>query len=133
MVADDGKGFNVGDARSRSGGLGLVSIDERVRSMRGRIHIRTTPGRGTRVEVDWRIPGGTSDIRRQLEAQYSGLVRAGEFEREGSAQSVTNVWAVEVRPRQSFAYELRRPGRFFRVEFDLARTVPTPPPAWGSE
>ena len=52
MVADDGKGFNVGDARSRSGGLGLVSIDERVRSMRGRIHIRTTPGRGTRVEVE---------------------------------------------------------------------------------
>ena len=52
MVADDGKGFNVGDARSRSGGLGLVSIDERVRSLRGRIHIHTTPGRGTRVEVE---------------------------------------------------------------------------------
>jgi len=38
------------------------------------------------------------------------------FTRRNTPQSNTNVWAVEVRPRQSFAYELRRPGRFFRVE-----------------
>jgi hypothetical protein len=34
-----------------------------------------------------------------------------------------NVWAMEVHPARMFAYELRRPGRFFRVEFDLSRPV----------
>jgi len=38
------------------------------------------------------------------------------FTSRNTPQSNTNVWAVEVRPHQSFAYELRRPGRFFRVE-----------------
>lgn len=50
-VADDGKGFNLGEIRRGAGGLGLVSIEERVRSMRGQVDIRTTPGRGTLVEV----------------------------------------------------------------------------------
>jgi hypothetical protein len=31
-----------------------------------------------------------------------------------------------------FAYELRRPNRHFRVEFDLTRPVPAPPPPWGA-
>ncbi len=52
--------------------------------------------------------------------------------REGNIAGVDNVWAVEHR-RGLFAYELRRPGRFFRVEFDLSRPVATPPAAWGSE
>lgn len=45
------------------------------------------------------------------------------FEREGRAASVTNVWAIEITPEKVFAYELRRPGRFFRVEFDLSRPL----------
>lgn len=61
------------------------------------------------------------------------------FKAEGLDQSVTNTWAVEVSPPGQrdarFAYELRRPetagGRFFRVEFDLAKSVETPPPPWG--
>ena len=40
-----------------------------------------------------------------------------------SAVSTTNVWAVEVHPGRMFAYELRRPNRHFRVEFDLTRPV----------
>ena len=52
--------------------------------------------------------------------------------REGNAAGVANVWAVEVHPGRIFAYELRRPGRFFRVEFDLARPVAPPPAPWGS-
>ena len=52
--------------------------------------------------------------------------------REGNVAGVDNVWAIEHRP-DLFAYELRRPGRFFRVEFDLARPVPTPPAPWGSD
>ncbi len=37
--------------------------------------------------------------------------------------STANVWAVEVHPGRTFAYELRRPNRHFRVEFDLTRPV----------
>lgn len=40
-----------------------------------------------------------------------------------AAVSTTNVWAVEVHPGRMFAYELRRPNRHFRVEFDLTRPV----------
>lgn len=49
-IVDDGRGFNVSDTR-RAGGLGLISIDERVRSMQGHVDIHSTPGRGTRIEV----------------------------------------------------------------------------------
>lgn len=40
------------------------------------------------------------------------------FTRRNSAQSNTNVWAMEVATTTPFAYELRRPGRYFRVQFD---------------
>jgi hypothetical protein len=39
---------------------------------------------------------------------------------------------MEVHPGGTFAYELRRPQRFFRVDFDLTRPVAAPPPPWGS-
>jgi len=54
------------------------------------------------------------------------------FEREGLTASVENVWAVELSERV-FAYELSRPNRFFRVEFDLDTPVETPPVPWGHE
>lgn len=40
------------------------------------------------------------------------------FIRSDIPQSVPNVWALEVGGTATYAYELRRPGRFFRVEFD---------------
>ena len=42
------------------------------------------------------------------------------FLREGLDASVANLWSMEIW-NQVFAYELVRPGRKFRVEFDLAR------------
>ena len=39
----------------------------------------------------------------------------------------------DCRPGSLFAYELRRPNRFFRVEFDLGRPVPAPPPPWRAD
>lgn len=41
-----------------------------------------------------------------------------------------NVWTLRVDPARSFTYELERPGRRFRAEFDLTRKVATPPAAW---
>lgn len=52
------------------------------------------------------------------------------FRRLGREVSVPNVWAVEI-DGQRMIYELARPGRLFRVEFDLTRPVPAPPPPWG--
>jgi hypothetical protein len=45
------------------------------------------------------------------------------FQEKGNPASVTNVWAVEVTDTV-FAYELRRPNRHFRVEFDLTKPLP---------
>lgn len=53
------------------------------------------------------------------------------FVREGIPASTANVWALEVEPARLFAYELTRPERRFRVEFDLSRQVPAPPSSWG--
>jgi two-component system CheB/CheR fusion protein len=48
-VIDEGKGF---DPRNRNSGLGLVSVEERTRMMRGALKIDSQPGKGTRVTVE---------------------------------------------------------------------------------
>jgi signal transduction histidine kinase/ABC-type uncharacterized transport system substrate-binding protein len=50
-VVDDGKGFDLADARQRGAGLGLVSMEERARLAAGEIHIDTGHGQGTTVRV----------------------------------------------------------------------------------
>ena len=52
-IADDGQGFDLAAAR-RHGGLGLISIDERVRLVQGGVQIVTEPRRGTERRV--RVP-----------------------------------------------------------------------------
>jgi PAS domain S-box-containing protein len=52
-ITDKGVGFET-DAARRMGGLGLVSIEERVRLAGGVVTIRSQPGSGTRINV--RIP-----------------------------------------------------------------------------
>ena len=49
-VEDDGRGFLREAVRGKRG-LGLVSMEERVRQVGGQLTIDSTPGRGTRVEV----------------------------------------------------------------------------------
>jgi hypothetical protein len=53
------------------------------------------------------------------------------FLRTDTPASITNVWAIEIVPGRLLAYELRRPGRFFRAEFDLSAPAAAPPPPWG--
>jgi hypothetical protein len=48
------------------------------------------------------------------------------FMRRSLAASTANVWAMEARSDGVFAYELRRPGRFFRVDFDVPRRSISP-------
>ena len=53
IIADDGRGFNFAEAEDRAG-LGLISLEERVRLVGGSLTIDTEPQRGTRVQA--RIP-----------------------------------------------------------------------------
>ncbi len=50
-VADDGNGFDLAKAREQGGGLGLRSIEERVRLVGGRLSIETAPRMGTTITV----------------------------------------------------------------------------------
>jgi signal transduction histidine kinase len=56
-VKDAGIGFDVKEA-NRIGGLGLVSMQERVRSVDGRFYIESKPGAGTKIIVC--VPAVTS-------------------------------------------------------------------------
>ena len=49
VVEDSGKGFDFQRAR-QNGGLGLVSMEERLRLVHGTISVRSRPGQGTRIE-----------------------------------------------------------------------------------
>ncbi|HKW10726.1 MAG TPA: MASE1 domain-containing protein [Gemmatimonadaceae bacterium] len=57
QIADDGMGFDENAARRR-GGLGLTSIDERVRLVGGTVRVDSSPGHGTRISI--RVPNGDS-------------------------------------------------------------------------
>ena len=49
-IVDDGSGFDPGEARSGRG-LGLLSLDERVRLVGGRLTVDTQPLRGTELRI----------------------------------------------------------------------------------
>ncbi len=57
-VSDDGSGFDTASVADK-GGLGLVSMRERLRLVGGEISLESRPSRGTRVEV--RTPLGAAD------------------------------------------------------------------------
>ena len=52
-VTDDGSGFNSSDHKK---GLGLTSMQERVRPLRGQVTIDSRPGRGTAITVKVPVP-----------------------------------------------------------------------------
>ena len=49
-VEDTGDGFDPNEAKGK-GGLGLISMEERVRLLNGKFTIHSQPGKGTTVEV----------------------------------------------------------------------------------
>lgn len=122
----------------------VIRIPFHVGDDRSRTWVISRAGDGLRLKHDHRHADGSEDVL----TQYGGdTIDGGSatrqqfpadafskalFLRAGNPASVTNVWAVEVHPARLFAYELRRPGRFFRVDFDLSRPVAPPPPPWGT-
>jgi hypothetical protein len=120
-----------------------IRIPFHVGDDRSRTWVVTRTGSGLRLKHDHRHSDGSEDKLTQYggDSAPPGSAERQEFPadafskalfvREKIPASTANVWAVEADGRL-FAYELRRPGRFFRVEFDLARPVKPPPPPWGT-
>lgn len=118
--------FHVGDDHSRTWVISVIPT-------------------GLRLKHDHRHADGSADVL----TQYGGdSVDAGKanrqefpvdaesitlFQQQNSAASVTNTWAFEIESGKRLVYELARPGRLFRVEFDLSKPVPSPVPPWGSK
>jgi hypothetical protein len=121
-----------------------VRIPFHVGEDRSRTWVITRAPSGLRLKHDHRHKDGSEDKLTQYggDTLERGSAERQEFPadqfskdmfvRQDIPQSVPNVWAMEVHPLRMFAYELRRPGRFFRVEFDLTRPVAPPPPPWGA-
>lgn len=122
---------------------GEVRVPFHVGGDRSRTWIVTRTSAGLRLKHDHRHVDGSGDVLTMYGGDTASAGAASAqafpvdaesialFRREGREASVTNVWEMEVTPAV-FAYALRRPGRHFRVEFDLTRPVPAPPPPWGS-
>jgi len=55
VVKDEGDGFDPAEQKTGKGGLGLVSVRERIEMIGGRFEVVTAPGEGTRItiEVPW--------------------------------------------------------------------------------
>lgn len=113
-----------------------VRIPFHVGEDRSRTWIITRTAAGLRLKHDHRHADGTEDAVSQYggDTTTPGTASRQEFPvdaaskamfvREDRSVSLTNVWAIEIEPDQIFAYELRRPGRHFRVEFDLKAPLP---------
>ena len=54
------------------------------------------------------------------------------FVANGLKPSVQNEWTVEIHPGEMFAYQLERPGRLFRLEFDLTKPLASAPEPWAA-
>lgn len=99
---------------------------------------------GLRLKHDHRHEDGSEDVVTQYggdtigEGAHSRQVFPVDqysidmFLKEGLDVSIVNIWAVEIN-NTIFAYELSRPNRHFRVEFDVTRPVEIPPTPWGFE
>jgi len=61
-VRDSGKGFDH-EAAKTSRGLGLTSMEERLKAVNGTFSIDSQPEKGTTVQVSVRLPSGTDSLR----------------------------------------------------------------------
>lgn len=112
-----------------------IRIPFHVGDDRSRTWVLTRTGTGLRLKHDHRHDDGTTDVLHWYGGDTAGRGTAERqefpvdqesidlFNANDAKVSTTNVWAMEVHPRQMFAYELRRANRHFRVEFDLKTPV----------
>jgi len=124
---------------------GAVRVPFHVGDDRSRTWVLTRTDDGLRLEHDHRHEDGSPDVLTMYggdtadagsamrQAFPANAYSKALFEREGRAVSTANIWAMAIEPGVRFTYELTRPGRAFRVDFDLAAPVESPPAAWGAD
>ena len=117
--------FHVGEDRSRTWVLRRTAdgftLKHDHRHEDGSEDRITQYGGGTRI-----VTAGSTALDFHADAHTAALIPA----------AATNVWTLAVdEGARTFSYALRREAtaRRFRVEFDLTREVPPPPPPWGAE
>lgn len=112
--------FHVGEDRSRT--WVVTRTEAGVRLKHDHRHEDGTEDRVTQYGGDAVPEQDTLSIDFPADAYTASLLPAAK----------TNIWTLAVDPGKTFTYALRREGtgRRFRVEFDLSRTVPPPPPPW---
>ncbi|GAM98376.1 hypothetical protein U91I_02009 [alpha proteobacterium U9-1i] len=121
-----------------------IRVPFHVGENRSRTWVITRTGSGLRLKHDHRHEDGSEDTLTQYggDSAGAGTQTRQDFPADAFSQrlfhannipaSAENVWSVEIQPGHLFAYQLERPSRYFRVEFDLSAPVETPPPPWGS-
>ena len=75
MVRDSGAGFDVEETK-RSHGLGLVSMQERVHMVHGRLSVESAPGKGTRVVATVPVAEGVGATASSVGDASSGVIGA---------------------------------------------------------
>ena len=103
---------------------------------RSRTWIITTVGEGLRLKHRHLLKDGTVDPVSNYGGDTKNFGDATRqefpvdefskqmFMKEGRSVSTTNVWAFDLKPNSNLTYELSRPKRLFRVEFDLTKPMP---------
>lgn len=112
---------------------------------RSRTWVFTRTAAGLRLKHDHRHADGTDDTMTMYggDAAGPGAPQRQEFPADersramfvsgGIPQSAANVWVAGLTPGKVYSYGLNRPGREFRIDFDLAKEVAAPPPPWGAK
>lgn len=120
-----------------------VRIPFAVDEDRSRTWVITRTQDGLRLKHDHRHEDGSEDALTQYGGDSTPGGTAGQqdypvdeetrtlFIAQEIEVSTQNTWTVEIEPSETFAYQMSRPERLFRVEFDLTTPVDAPPPPWG--
>ncbi len=107
-----------------------------------RTWIITKTGSGLSLKHDHRHKDGTSDVSTMygghtLDAGWPQVQTfpADQYSKElfvnlAIPQSINNSWQMYIYP-ETFTYRLTRPGREFRVDFDLTKVIEQPATPWG--
>jgi hypothetical protein len=116
--------FHVGEDRSRT--WVFTRTEGGVRLKHDHRHEDGSPDALTMYGGDTVDAGSAFEQRFPADGHSKDL-----FGRAGLHPSVDNTWIVSIAPAERFSYALTRPGREFRVDFDLTRPVRAPPAPWG--
>jgi len=147
LVSNDEADVDFRDAEMTIGpatcsGL-MVRIPFRVGDDRSRTWEITRTVDGIRLKHDHRHRDGSEDVLTQYggNSDDAGTATRQDYPADDQTKtlfiaedievSTQNTWSVEIEPGDLFSYQMSRPNRLFRVEFDLSEPTTLPPPPWG--